>query len=164
MILYGFGHLQRRQSTRREGIHSIAGYLESEGYKRPFTILPDFGRFLPPLQPDLAGWPIPSLTMLEGTVAGAARWRSFALIPESKQANDPLADVTMEEQFDALLYLGPSSEQTNSQLAPALCRDAEYLQMRFHRIDLTFGMLPPGVRSPADELREYCAAVTQPGQ
>jgi hypothetical protein len=47
--------------------------------------------------------------------------------------------TTMEEQFDAVLYLGPVSSITMSQLPAALCGDAEYTKMRLRRMALLAG-------------------------
>jgi hypothetical protein len=162
LIHYGWGHLQRRKPTRQAGIHSIVGYLEAATDASIFNIWPDYGTLSPglaALQPDVVSWRIPRLTLLGGTVAGATRWRHFAPIPVSKQANDPLGDVKMQEQFDAALYFGPGAEQTSSQLAPSLCRDAEYIEMRLHRIALTSGMRPTDTPPAAEELTTYCAMV-----
>jgi hypothetical protein len=47
----------------------------------------------------------------------------------------------MDEQFDALLYLGPQSSITRSQLSPSLCADEAYMRMRVGRMEM-LGMKP----------------------
>jgi hypothetical protein len=41
-----------------------------------------------------------------------------------------------EDQFDALLYLGPRESWNNAMVSPALCADADYLAMRSARMTL----------------------------
>jgi len=36
----------------------------------------------------------------------------------------------MEQQVDAVLYLGPRSSVTAARMAPAVCADADYIEMR----------------------------------
>ena len=165
VLLYGWGHLQRRKPTRQADTHSVVGYLEAGSDVRIFTIWPDHGILSPGIvaqQPAVGTWESPSLTLLRGTVAGATPWRFVAPIPASKQANDALAEVTLGEQFDAVLYLGPRAAQTTSVLAPVRCRDTEYLRMRLERMALLRGRLPPRTGSRADGLRDYCAQVAPP--
>ena len=59
-----------------------------------------------------------------------------------------------EEQFDAVLYLGPPSSIVMSTWTPALCADQAYMKMRLERIALAG--LPP---SEADALKKHCASV-----
>jgi hypothetical protein len=42
----------------------------------------------------------------------------------------------MEDQFDALLYLGLPSEITMLRLPPKLCEDRSYMDMRIQRMTL----------------------------
>ena len=69
----------------------------------------------------------------------------------------------MEDQFDAVLYLGAPSTVTLARLPPSLCADAGYMQMRLRRmalIDTPGAVFPPGVLSPSDSLKQSCANVT----
>jgi len=70
----------------------------------------------------------------------------------------------MEDQFDAVLYVGPPSSITvrRGEIAPSLCADAEYMHMRLGRmglVDPPGRVLSPGVVSPADRLKQYCATL-----
>jgi hypothetical protein len=47
---------------------------------------------------------------------------------------DPIRSPVMQEQFNAILYLGPPSGLTWSQLSPALSSDPEYIKMRADRL------------------------------
>jgi hypothetical protein len=62
----------------------------------------------------------------------------------------------MEDQFDAILYLGPPSSMTSSKLAKALCADRSYMDMRLGRLAL---VAPPSgsASGPAEQLKNYCA-------
>ena len=59
----------------------------------------------------------------------------------------------MEDQFDALLYLGTPSDIAMSLLSKRLCSDLDYLNMRVQR------MTWAGMQRQVDRLRQYCAAV-----
>jgi hypothetical protein len=69
---------------------------------------------------------------------------------------DEWRSLRMEDQFDALLYLGPPSAITRSRLPPALCADPAYMKMRLERLALVGG--PPG---EAERLKQYCATVAK---
>src|SRR6202522_3743504 len=43
----------------------------------------------------------------------------------------------MQEQFDAVLYLGPKTEITYGELPKSLCADPEYVEMRTSRLSAT---------------------------
>jgi hypothetical protein len=62
----------------------------------------------------------------------------------------------LQDQFDAMLYLGPESV-TISRISPALCRDAAYMKMRLERMALDF---PPAVKGNTDGLKAHCTAQT----
>ena len=66
---------------------------------------------------------------------------------------DQWRSLPAEEQFDAVLYLGPPSGMTRSLLSPSLCRDAAYMDMRRERLSLL------GMQRDLDQLLRYCARV-----
>ena len=80
------------------------------------------------LEPSVGSWPRPSLTLVKGTVLGQADIRDFYGIGGGAPAGP------LEKQFDAILYLGPPSSLTESHLAPELCSDRQYLDMRLPRL------------------------------
>ena len=47
---------------------------------------------------------------------------------------DEWRSLPAEDQRDAVLYLGPSSAMTESQLDPRLCSEPGYVEMRLKRI------------------------------
>ena len=59
-----------------------------------------------------------------------------------------------EEQFDALLYLGPETAMTRSRWLPSLCADTAYMNMRLKRIAVAG--IPP---AEAERLKKYCSEV-----
>ncbi len=65
--------------------------------------------------------------------------------------------VQMEDQFDALMYLGPPSAITISQFPAARCADAGYMDTLLKRLALMPG--PPGAPSQVDRLKQYCASL-----
>jgi len=109
------------------------------------------------LEPEIGKWRVPSLAYTAGTTFGAAPlgfYRRFG-------GGD---DARMQDQFDAVLYLGPPSSITirRSEIAPSLCADAAYMKMRLSRLalmDPPGATLPPGVISPTERLKRYCDSV-----
>jgi hypothetical protein len=149
LVIYGSQHLIRKNTTpgaADEWARGIVARLEKDNITRVFTILPETRRDLRALQSDVPSWPNPSLATLRGTALGSAIW----------DPNPQARPVRMEEQADAILYLGPPSSMTMSKLSPTLCSDPQYMEMRLRRL----GLIPPapGASStPADQLKDYCA-------
>lgn len=148
LVIYGTQPLIRKNAVigaADEWARGLVAQLERPGVTKLFTISPETRTDLKPLQSDVASWPKPSLAILRGTQLGAA---NFAPRPRQRPAR-------MEEQFDAILYLGPPSEMTSARLSPALCSDRSYMEMRLSRLAMV--PPPPGApTSPADRLKESC--------
>ena len=165
LIVYGQGHLQRKQMLSNYDMshpvaQTIVSLLESGGVK-VFTVWGNTRADLESLQPNIASWPRPSLTLVRGNVLGAADFQFFfsdisnrlevkdgKLVPVPRDQWRPLL---MEDQFDALLYLGPPSSITTSQFPLSLCADAPYMRMRLGRLDAY------GPKGEGDRLRQRCA-------
>ena len=63
----------------------------------------------------------------------------------------------MQEQFDAVLYLGPKSEITYAELPKSLCADPEYVEMRAARLSAMRPLGAPTTEtSPAADFRRRC--------
>jgi len=144
LIIYGEGHFWRRQAG-----DNLVTRLERGGTS-VFTISTPVRTDLTQVQPDVTKWPVPSLARLRGTVIGAKPFVFFFPIPEI--ATD---SPRIEDQIDAVLYLGPPATMTTSMLPAALCADQDYLSMRVARMQLDPG--PPGSPPPLDRLRRNCA-------
>jgi hypothetical protein len=163
LLIYGGGHLWRKTgpaSDQPDGeFQTLVRLLERSG-TRVFTVATataDLGA----LQLGTASWPVPSLVRLRGTPLGLAKFRFFAPAPPPLRDTDPLRDLLMQDQFDALLYDGPPAPVAVSQLSPTLCADPVYMKMRLARLQLATSLVPPGGPSPVDQLKQYCASVTQ---
>ena len=152
LVIYGTQHLIRKNTVPGapdEWARGLVAQLERPGVTRLFTISPETRIDLKTIQPDVASWPNPSLAILSGTQLGMA---NFASGPRQRP-------VRMEEQFDAVLYLGPPSEMTSARLSFALCSNRTYMDMRLSRLALL--PPPPGaIEAPANLLKEYCVQPT----
>lgn len=149
LVIYGGQHLIRRNTVPGavdEWAGGIVARIEKGNLASVFTVLPETRRDLRASQPNVASWPTPSLAILRGTTLGSAIWEPG---PQRRP-------VRMEDQFDAILYLGPPSSMMMSKLSSALCSDRAYMEMRLWRLGLV--PPPPGATfSPADQLKDYCA-------
>jgi hypothetical protein len=149
LVIYGSQHLIRKNTVPGavdEWARGTVARIEKDNLASMFTVLPETRRDLAALQPDVASWPTPSLAILRGTTLGSAIWEPG---PQRRP-------VRLEDQFDAILYLGPPSSMTMSKLSLALCSDRAYMEMRLRRLALI--PPPPGATfSPAQQLKDYCA-------
>jgi hypothetical protein len=98
------------------------------------------------LQPSVGSWSAPSLALVRDTVLGSADIREF-------YGAGTAPPGPLEDQFDAVLYLGPPSGLTRAQIAPELCSDREYLDMRLPRLELAAAN---GASAWPDEFTSYC--------
>jgi hypothetical protein len=127
LVLYGDAHLFRA------GLRAITVQIERSARAGILAITTaisssKFG-LLSTVQPDVASWPVPSIARVRGTALDAQQF----------------------QYYDALLYLGPPSTMTTSQLAPELCSDSTYMEMRLRRMASN----QRGVR----QLKNYCASL-----
>lgn len=149
LIIYGGMHLQRHDHARNyEPGHGIVEVLERDAPGSVFSIWTNTLTDLQSVQPSVSSWPNPSLTILRGTSLGAPDFTVYFPFPVYKFGKDgkmvaqkPTRSLRMEEQFDAILYVGPRSSITYSSLSPELCRDQAYIKMREARMAL---FSPPG--------------------
>jgi hypothetical protein len=171
LIVYGDMHFLRRVPPPMPGqpAGTIVGLLETAGVK-VFSIwtFTGLGAELPTLQSDIATWKKPSLTLIKDTPLGTAPFTFYypkgSGMMRRPGPNGPImVDLgeaiggVMQEQFDAVLYLGPKSEITYAKLSRSLCADPEYVEMRAARLS---AMRRPGAPttdpSPADDFRRAC--------
>jgi hypothetical protein len=171
LIVYGAMHYLRRMPPPMPGqpAGTIVGLLEMSGVK-VFSIwtFTGLGEDLSTLQPGITTWKKPSLTLIKDTPLGAAPFTFYypkgSGMTRRPGPNGPImVDLgeaiggVMQEQFDAVLYLGPTSEITYAGLSKSLCADPEYVEMRAARLS---AMRPPGAPttdpSPADDFRRAC--------
>jgi hypothetical protein len=172
LMIFGDGHLLRRNprtNYEREPDDlpgPFAAILERGPGATLFTIssLAAY-KDLKTIQADVDSWRVPSLVLLRGTALGAEDFMEYWAAAggggtrwvrrdgkRTEIPKDQWRTLRMEDQFDALLYLGPPSSMTRSRLSPALCADSAYMEMRLSRMSL--------VKQPTDGLKNYCASVT----
>jgi hypothetical protein len=166
LVTYGQGHLQRRQMASNYDMDSwqaqtIVSILERTTPTSVFTVWRASN--LPSLLPDVASWKTPSIAAVRGTVLGAIDFAKYWDLPMPRASiNDgrivPLPKeqwrvLPMEEQFDAVLYLGRSTSTAAASYSPDMCVDRAYLDERLRR--LTLG----GPQGSADRLKEYCGSL-----
>lgn len=170
LVVYGQGHAQRRQALSNYDMtdwraQTIVSILEGITPTRVFTVW--WAADLAVLQPDVASWSVPSLAVVSGTILGATDFAKFDATPGrfavrngrmSAVPRDQWREVPMEDQFNAVLYLGPPSaiKTAVAELSPAVCTDRSYLEVRLRR--MAIGAPPPD----AERLREYCAKLPAP--
>jgi len=151
LVVYGQGHLQRRQVASNYDMTSwqaqtVVSLLERDTGTQVFNVWTWVDR-----EVDLAelnSWRIPALAVIKGTTLGGRDFATYArallggnrfavrkdaLVPITREQWQAL---TMEEQFDAVLYLGPPSTMTYVDIPPALCRDAAFVSERLRRLAL----------------------------
>jgi hypothetical protein len=153
LVVYGGMHFLRKslywqmkdqeEAERRFNTpaNSIVSLLEKPGAK-VYSIWTTALIDLATLHPDVNSWEVPSLVPIRGTPLGAVSFRSYyphAAIwmgygGEEEIYVDPIRSPVMQEQFDAILYIGPPSGLTWSQVSPALASDPEYIKMRSDRL------------------------------
>jgi len=171
LVVYGGMHFQRKLIWANfedlpddPEYRMLVGHLEHAGVK-VFTVWTNSFARLDSVQADIRTWPKPSLAILRGTTLGAADFTFF--YPFENVARGTLQDnklvpiprtqwrsLPMEQQFDAVLYLGPPASITYSRMSPALCADTAYMRMRLQRMAL---MQEPMGSEEAGRLKRYCA-------
>lgn len=168
LIVYGDMHLQRRNllvnfDTGDVNAHTLVNWLER--LEPVFTVWTNTDVDLTTVQPSVATWRPPALTLLRGNALGQKDFTFYYpqqgprfTIREGRPVpvpRDEWRSLSMQEQFDALMFLGPPSLITTSRLSVAVCDDPNYLPMRLARFALG-PPLPPGVPNPADRLNALC--------
>lgn len=136
---------------------SIVARLESRG-AHVFSVWTEAGIDLSALEPDIGRWPRPSLALLSDTTLGQMPFTALyphammfsysgadgKLITEMVKA-DANRSPRIQDEFDALIYLGPPSTITMSEIPPSECADPNYLSFRKTRLVLAakVGMADP---------------------
>ena len=148
LVVYGQLHLQRRQIASNYDMstwqaQTIVSLLERDTRARVFNVWTVVDRSMAP-PGELASWPAPRLAVLHGTPLGAMDFGTFSqglggrvtvtdqgFVPVPKQDWKPMR---MEDQFNALLYLGPPSSMTYATIPVEYCRDKEFVARRLQRM------------------------------
>ncbi len=180
LVVYGGMHLLQKPLDTpvrpgetlpfRDG--TITSLLEADGV-RVFTIW----QFTPSrqaqdlsaLQPEADSWLKGSLALLKGTVLGEAPFtfyypKGFGMTVRPSPNGPVRMDLgeaiggTLQDQIDALLYIGRKAEITYSKVPDSLCLDPEYVEFRASR--LATQKLPTG-GTPADDFRAKCKKIAE---
>ena len=114
-----------------------------------FTIWTNVAVDLDTLQADAASWPVPALVKVRGTVLGAESFTSYFAGADVTDLPDQ-CDVPMEDQFDAILYVGPLSAITFVRPSPGRCSDPAHAE-RLRRLALS-----PLTQRLVDRAKQNC--------
>jgi hypothetical protein len=127
LALYGAGHFFRKVVSQ-----SLVTILEGSQTK-VFTVWTNAALELSSVQADVQTWPVPSLAIIRGTPLGKAGLSTYL----GANAGDvpPQWLAPMEDQFDAVLYLGPLSTITLGRPPAWRCTDPA-LPERIRRANL----------------------------
>ena len=104
LLTYGAGHFVRRTAS-----YSLVTLLERNARVRVFNIWMNVTS-LGPIQDDVESWPVPSLALLRDTPLGISNFASY--FPPTVFDIPPDLRAPMQDQFDAVLYLGPTTTWT----------------------------------------------------
>lgn len=166
LLVYGQLHFQRQNlmtnlvmDDRRA--QTIVSLLERSTPARIFTVW-QFSDELSKVQGDVLTWPAPSIAKVKGTLLGAADIaqlmpaRGRMAMRDGRSVPIPEAEwrkLAIEDQLDAVLYLGRQSTLTTTTPSGVRCAEPGYLEERLRRIALT------GIPAfEADRARQVCAA------
>lgn len=164
LLVYGVGHLWRKNpqaNFESAGLAaSLVSILEETHAARVFNV--GLTLDLAKERASVASWSAPSVVVLRGTDLGATpvsydgprvsvHTGRIAPIPR-----DQWRSMRMEDQYDALLYLGPRTSWSYAMVSPALCADPAYVEMRTRRMALA--------EWKSDQLEDYCGKVRPPAE
>lgn len=149
LVIYGQGHLQRRQIASNYDMstwqaQTAVSLLERDARARVFniwTLLSDAA------MPDrVMTWPVPTLALTRGTAVGAQDFDTYGAslgiagrfgVQDGRLVPVPREEwrtLRMEDQFDAVLYLGPPTSMTQATIQRRLCQDARFMAERLERL------------------------------
>jgi hypothetical protein len=175
LVIYGSMHLVRHviginYSVSNESWAQPLVTLLEKGpdQRKVFTVWTNTFTEMEKIQPDIRQWPQPSLARLAGTVLGAADFADY--YPFQTERGEirngqyvPISPaewrkLPMEQQFDAVLYVGSPSTLVKSRVTAALCADAAYRDMRRERMRRS--EMPPDM----DGLTPHCTSALASGR
>jgi hypothetical protein len=162
LVMFGQMHLQRKNVLTNYDMESwqaqtLVSAIERATGDRVFNI---WGVSASQLPPQMKSWMKPGLALLRGTTVGARGFEQFhetaARVKVVGDKFEPVLKehwrtVRAEDQFEAVMYLGPQPTNVRRRPPPALCNDKAYMEMRTRRLALT-GAPPPVV----EQLRRPC--------
>jgi hypothetical protein len=149
LVIYGQGHLQRRQIASNYDMstwqsQTVVSLLEHDSPARILKIWTLLDRDV--ALTEAASWPVPSFVALQGTTLGARDFGTFSrglgngtrfAVRSGQLVPLPPAEwkmMRMEDEFNALLYLGPRSSMATVTIPAALCHDSQFVNIRLQRL------------------------------
>ncbi|MEQ1761434.1 MAG: hypothetical protein ABL986_24260, partial [Vicinamibacterales bacterium] len=162
LVLFGGGHFQRRQqATNYEmdapAAKTLVSLVEASG-TRVFVVRTAGDSQTPASGFGIDSLPTPSLAAVKGTALGASNEPASSMprirIRDGRPVPVPLDEyvaVPLQEQLDAVLYLGPASEARVRPVPRTICADSTYVQVRLQRMR-TVGLPTPVI----EQLRRLC--------
>jgi hypothetical protein len=166
LVVYGQGHLQRKNLLANYSSEGLAGtvvsILETAAKTKVFSIWWLTGRKAPPAE--TADWPVPSLAVIRGTTLGALDFTEVETAPPSRATirNGKIVPVSREEwrtlrledQFDAVLKLAVANPPTSARtpLTREQCLDSWTAEWR-RRISQSSG---PQEQATLRQIDEDC--------
>jgi hypothetical protein len=159
LLVFGDGHLWRHGPKDRPDVaspRSVTSFVLESAPGALFAIGTPTAADLTRIQPDTARWPAPSIALLDGTVLGLAPFAPYYATPFQELRGEPFDHLRLQDQFDALLYLGPPATITQAPFPRALCADWRYMSMRKARLSLV-----PWGKYGVERLEKACATVTR---
>jgi hypothetical protein len=164
LIVYGSLHFQRKTVWANYGSEwpeadTLVMQLEAQAPREVFTIWRVTASMQVPQY--FTTWRVPSLALLKDTDLGLAEFgRYFPYEGERHAVRDGKAVVIpraqwrslrMQDQFDAVIYLGPEASFDDWVMPEEKCADRAYIEMRLGRMAMFDEM-----KADADRLRKRC--------
>jgi hypothetical protein len=150
LVIYGQGHLQRRQIASNYDMslwqsQTVVSLLERDHRARVFNVW-TFNNAKVEMPKEVTSWTVPSLAILRDTTLGARDFATYSdgfgfgsrfgvrdgqlvVLPREEWQT-----LRMEDQFDAVLYLGPPSTMTTLTVPAELCQDSEFVTRHLQRL------------------------------
>jgi hypothetical protein len=165
LIVYGSLHFQRKNIFANYGpewpeADTLVMQLEAQLPTKVFTIWRVTASMNVPAY--FTAWPVPSMAMLKNTDLGMADFGLYFPYEGARRAfrngkavaipREEWQSLRMQDQFDAVIYLGPKSSFEEWVLADEKCSDRSYLDMRLRRLSM-FSMYH---EAEIDQLKKRC--------
>jgi hypothetical protein len=148
LLVFGDGHYARKMENAFDGDKRPMLTLRNriEQGRHPDSVFSIWTNTTVPLallDSSASSWPVPHLVALRATALGRLNFSALGGIPST---------LRIEDQYDAILHLGPPSSITMSELAVELCRDQVYIDMRSQRLARV-----PGGTAELEFFKSTCA-------
>jgi hypothetical protein len=169
LIVYGAMHFQRRNIFANYGSEwpeadTLVMLLEAQASTKVFTIWRVAASMKVPAY--FTAWPVPSLAMLKETDLGAADFGLYFPFEHERRASregkavviprEQWQSLPMQEQFDAVIYLGPELSFKEWAWSREQCSDRAYLDMRWRRLEMLRPLAGAATDAEIARLKKSC--------